>query len=75
MSSKKINVKGITVEMWKASFRVEGMSDVIFPAHITEDNVRAFVEAMYVAIEKKATEEARRKVAREVGNRIAGLLG
>lgn len=65
-AEKTFKVRGIEVKMWKASFKLDGMSSVLWPTHITEETAKQLIESIYESIEKKAIESANRKVAENV---------
>jgi hypothetical protein len=64
MTSKTITVVGLRVELFEQSFKVEGMSEVIWVGpHMTESSVRQLVEAVYHEIKAKAEKAGRIKAA------------
>jgi len=72
MAERTFKVKGIEVQMWKTSFKIDGMVNVFWPTHITDNDVRELVAAVYDAVEKKAIESANRKVAENVYELLKG---
>jgi len=75
MPSKKLKVKGIEVELWKASFRLPGMHQVFFPTHVSEDTVKEFIEAVYSAVEKQAIETGKKKLIASMAAEAERILG
>lgn len=71
----KFKVKGLQVEMWKTSFRVEGMHELM-PLHAgaTPDNVALLVSALYEAIEHKAKIAGAKAVAGAVGGMALAVI-
>ncbi len=75
MASKKVKVKGIEVELWKASFRLPGMHRVFFPTYVSEETVTEFIEAVYSAVEKQAIESGKKKLIASVAAEAEKILG
>ena len=62
--STSFKIKGIEVEMWETSFRVDGMADVVYIGHhCTQAHVSALVESIYNAVHRKAVKAGKIAVA------------
>lgn len=70
-AKERFKVKGLKVEMWETSFRVEGMSKAVWVGqHITRDMVEQTVEAIYRNVYSKARKDASRRVANDMADHI-----
>lgn len=62
--SKVISVRGVKVEIFKTSFKIDGMSNVVwFQNHVNEEVVIELIEALYDGMLKRAKAEAIQKLA------------
>ena len=68
MADRTFKIRGIEVEVWKTSFRINGMTQIWWPTHISDDTIKEFITALYDQIEAKAIKSANRKVAEKVFN-------
>lgn len=68
MADRTFKIRGIEVEVWKTSFRIEGMSQVWWPTHVSDETIKDFITALYDQIEAKTIKSANRKVAEKVFN-------
>ena len=74
MASRKIEVRGIEVSLWKATFQLPGMKQVFWPGSITEETVKELITAIYDAVENQAIESGKRKLVASVAAKTRALL-
>lgn len=69
-------IKGVKVTMWEKSFKVDGMSSVVFLGHKPDKEVIAeMVEAIVAKVEHKAHNNARGKLVEHVGHVVRNMIG
>lgn len=75
MASKVFYVKGIQCEMWETSFRIDGMHQVIRVGHdISKELVESYVSATFEAIEQRAIEAGKEKLAEAAKKLVTQLM-
>lgn len=71
MPHRTIIVRGLQVEIWKTSFRVEGMSGVLqVSSPLSDAVVVQFVETVFDAVAQRAEQAGRQRAA----NALAKLV-
>lgn len=72
---KRITVRGMNVELWEQSFRVEGMYKAVWVGkHMTDEMVSNMVESVYSHVWNQAREAAREQVAEELTTKMKRLV-
>ena len=76
MAIRKIkSKKGIKIELWETSFRIEGMSKVLSVGrNFTDDQAVQFVDAVYEHCFDNAAKNAKNSIVEAVTNQTRTLL-
>jgi transcriptional regulator CtsR len=73
---KKFRCKGLKVEMWLTSFRVEGMATAMqVEYNIKRETVEQLIAAVYDSVKEKAKKDAIRELQDKAVKMIGGLGG
>ena len=76
MPKHDFKLRGIRIQIWEKSFRVEGQDGVIFTDRLVEKKeVESLVNAIYGKIKDKAREDAKKEVINSVTEKVTKLLG
>lgn len=65
MSGKRINVRGIDVDIWKTSIKVQGMDGLVFFGRaVSESEIEDLINALYARMVDQAEKEGKERLSR-----------
>lgn len=74
-SLRTLNVRGMRVEIWETSFRIEGMSQVIqVGPNLSDERVKQIIQAIYDHVRDAADRSGRERVRNSLVRTITALV-
>lgn len=67
---------GIHIELYKASFKVEGQSGIFYPAGgvLSKDIVEDLVEGVYQCVKERAIQDGKKEITKRISNSLNKML-
>lgn len=75
MAARKFTHRGLTVEVWEQSFRVDGMARTMhIGSGMTDEAICQMIDAIYAHVAEQAENEAKLKVSAKMKNWVNKMV-